>query len=117
MSTPDSEQPTQAGEVTSLGTLFWRLTWFILGPVILLALAYAIATRGGGWLTVLDIAFVLVAAAVIGARWMELRTGTATTATGEPATPSQVRRYSQVMALVAAGVWVASNVYGNHLAA
>ncbi len=116
MNAPHSD-PNTVPEVTTLGTLVYRLTWFILGPVALLGLTYAIATRGGGWLTAFDIAFVLVVGAVIGARWLELRSGTATTATGEPATPSHVRRYSQFLALLAAGVWIASNVYGNHVAA
>jgi hypothetical protein len=107
MQAPDSERPAEAREVSTLGPLFCRLTWFILGPVALLGLTYAIATRGGGWVTLLDLSFVLVGGLVIGARWMELRSGTATTATGEPATAAQVRRYSQVLALLAAGVWAA----------
>jgi|GEM_PF-7108197 len=48
-------------------------------------------------------------------RWVEFRSGTATTATGEPATVEHARRYTRVVVPTAACVWIAANVLGNHV--
>lgn len=116
MSAQGTPIPSPQPQIDSFSDLFLRLTWFLFGPLALLGLTLAIAVAGSGWVTWLDLAFVVVVGLTIASRWIELRKGKAMTGTGEPATRADVRRYSQVMTLVAAGVWVACNVYGNHLA-
>lgn len=112
-----SDPNPQTRPINTMTNLACRVTWFLLGPLALLAVAFAIVSNGSGWLTALDLAFLIVVALMIGAREAELRAGTAQTATGEPATAAQVHRYARVLLLIAAGVWVVTNVVGNHLIA
>jgi len=77
--------------------------------------AWRIVTTGSGWLTSWDVAFCVVVALMMAGRWVELRSGTATTITGEPATAAQCKRYDWVLLTVAGGLWIAANVVGNHV--
>jgi hypothetical protein len=92
-----------------------RLTWMMIGPIVLLFTIYAIVTNGGGWFTIGDAAYGAVVALMVGGRWMEQRSGAATTVTGDPATIEHSKRYVRILLPVAAGAWVAANVLGNHL--
>jgi len=92
-----------------------RLTWVMVGPVALLGLTYAIVSRGTGWLTGFDAAFAIVAGLMLLGRWVEQRSGTATTIKGQPATFEQLKRYVAILMAVAAGVWIVANLLGNHL--
>jgi hypothetical protein len=47
-------------------------------------------------------------------RWLEFRGGHAQTATGEPATRADLRRYLVTATVVGLLVWVAANVVANH---
>jgi hypothetical protein len=105
----------QSRPIGSMTLLACRVTWFLFGPIAMMALAYGIVSNGSGWLTTLDLAFLIVVAVMIGARQAELRAGTAQTATGEPATAAHVGRYTRMLLLFAAAVWVVTNVVGNHL--
>ncbi|MFH0980718.1 MAG: hypothetical protein V2A79_04175 [Planctomycetota bacterium] len=110
-----STEEKKAGEINSFTVLGGRLTWVILGPFALLLITAGIVTRGGGWFTGLDAAFGVVVGLMILGRWVEQRSGTATTLTGEPATVEQCKRYTAILLLVTAAVWVTANVLGNHL--
>jgi hypothetical protein len=101
--------------VDSFSVLMGRLMWFLIGPAALLFTAFAIVNRGTGWLTGLDLGFLVIVALMIGGRWLELSSGSATTATGQPATPAHFRRYVQVLVPLAVLVWIAANTLGNHL--
>jgi divalent metal cation (Fe/Co/Zn/Cd) transporter len=105
----------QPGEITSFVVLGARLTWVLLGPFALLGITYGIVTAGTGWLTGLDAGFGLVVGLMLLGRWLEQRSGTATTLTGAPATPEQLKRYVAVLLPAAAAVWVLANVVGNHV--
>ena len=102
-------------QVRSVGVLLCRVTWMLVGPAVLLLSTHAIITKGGGWLTTWDAVFVIAAALMILARWLEQRSGTAMTATGEPSTLEHFKRYARTLAPVGAGAWGAANVVGNHL--
>ena len=99
-------QPGSSGVV-----LLGRLMWFLLGPMLSLYILYAIVT-GEGWFTTWDAAFGVVVALMVGGRWVEQRSGSATTVTGEPATVEHFKRYVRVLLPLAAGAWVAANVLG-----
>ena len=73
------------GEVTSAVVLVSRMMWMMLGPMLLLVTTYAIVTSGS-WFTAWDAAFCGVVALMIAGRWVEQQSGSAVTATGEPAT-------------------------------
>ena len=94
-------QPGSSGVV-----LLGRLMWFLLGPLLLLFILYAIVTVEG-WFTTWDAAFGVVVALMVGGRWVEQRSGSATTATVE-----HFKRYVRVLLPLAAGAWVAANVLG-----
>ncbi len=112
---PDPAQPAPAPQVNSVGLLLARLMWMLGGPLLLLVLLYWTVSTGRGWLTLWDGMYWVVTAAMIACRWLEIRSGVALTATGEPATWVHFRRYAEVLLAVAAVAWVAANLVGNHL--
>lgn len=114
MNTSDPQAP-QSGEIRSFGILAARMVWAIFGPLVLVLLAYSIAAAGSGWLTSLDLAFAIVTAVMLAARWVEYRSGTATTLAGEAATPQHLRRYAIALVACTCGLWLAANLLGNHL--
>lgn len=109
-----SSEP-RPGEITSFKVLGARLTWILIGPLVLIGITYGVVTKGAGWLTGLDAAFVVVVGLMLLGRWVEQRSGTATTLTGEAATPAQLKRYMTTLTAVAAVVWVVANIVGNHV--
>ncbi|MFH1417304.1 MAG: hypothetical protein ABII12_03345 [Planctomycetota bacterium] len=94
--------------------LLGRLVWVILGPMFALLITCVIVNRAG-WFTPWDAALGIVVALMVGGRWVEQRSGSAMKATGEPATVEHYKRYVRVLLPLAAGVWVAANVLGNHI--
>lgn len=109
---PANHEP---GEVTSIAALGGRITWALIGPMALLGVAYGIVSGGAGWLTALDAVFAGVVGLMILGRWVDQRSGSGLTLTGEPATESQLRRYVTMLMAVACVVWVIANVAGNHV--
>jgi hypothetical protein len=94
---------------------FGRLFWMLLGPTLLLVLAFVIVGTGNGWLTGADFGYLGILAAVMVARWLEFRAGNPRTSVGEPATQKHLYRYLVGVAVVGLAVWVAANVLGNHV--
>ncbi len=112
---PESPSAKRPGEITSFTVLGARLTWVALGPLAFAALAAGIVYRGQGWFTGLDALFGVVVGLMILGRWVEQRSGVATTVTGEPATVAQCKRYVALLLLVAAATWIVANLLGNHV--
>ncbi len=113
----DSE-PSGEGKpapISGLGVLGARLTWTALGPLALVATLWGVASARKGWLTPLDAVFVVIVAVMILARWVEQRSGTATTMTGQPATPVQCKRYTVGLLVVAIVAWIAAKLLGSYL--
>lgn len=111
-STPDTPKP---GEIRSFTVLGARVTWILAGPLALLGITYGIVSSGTGWQTDLDVAFGIVLGLMLLGRWVEHRSGAATTLTGEPATPEQFRHFATLLPPLAAAVWVIANIVGNHV--
>jgi hypothetical protein len=63
------------------------------GPAIRLLPRSNIAGSGGSWFPPHDIAFHIVFAAAVFARWFDFRCGSRKACAGEPATPGNLRRY------------------------
>lgn len=112
----ESHNEVRAGEVRSGVALLGRLMWMVFGPMLLLLITYSIVTRVG-WFTPRDAAFGIVVALMVGGRWVEQQSRAAMTATGEPAGADHFKRYARVLLPLAAGVWIAANVLGNHILA
>lgn len=114
---PDPTVPSQPAPITSFWVLGARVTWLFFGPIVLLGVTYGIVSAGAGWLTGFDLAFAIVAALMLFGRWVDQRAGSATTATGEPATAADFRRYLAIAVPLIAAVWLAANFVGNHVLA
>ena len=110
---PDQEK--DVGEVSSATVLLGRLTWMMVGPVLLAYLTYSIITSGSGWLTPLDFAYAAIALLMLGGRWIEQRSGAAMTVMGNRSTNEHFARYVRILLPTAIGAWIAANVVGNHL--
>lgn len=95
-SSSESGREAHTGEVTSAVVLLSRMMWMMLGPMLLFLTTYAIVTSGS-WFTAWDAAFCGVVALMIAGRWVEQQSGSAMTATGEPATVRHFRRYVRVL--------------------
>lgn len=102
-------------EAGGAGNLLCRLIWMFAGPVTLAIVVYHTVAQGDVWFAMRDIVFAAAVALMIGARWVEMRSGKAQTATGEPATMAHFRRYITVLLPVVAIVWLAAKVVGHHL--
>ncbi len=112
----DEGTPAQAPmPVTSAWTVIERVIWMLVGPMALGVVCLNIASASTGWLTGLDAGYFVIVAVMIGCRWMELKSGHAMTAMGEPATWSDFNRYVVAMVPLAVVVWVTVNVVGNHI--
>lgn len=112
--TEQYNQP-QPGQISSLWVLGARVTWTVLGPFALFLLSAGIVSRGTGWATALDVRFGGVVGLLLFGRWVERRSGSATTLHGEPAALEQCKHYMIVLPLVAAALWAGANLLGNHI--
>jgi len=97
------------------GTLLCRLMWMFIGPLSLGIIIYQTIARRDGWFVFRDVVFAAALALMIGARWLEVRSGAGETATGEPATMEHFRRYAAVLLPVTVVLWVAAKIIGNHM--
>ncbi len=91
-----------------------RLFWMMVGPFSLAICAISIAERPDGWLGLTDWIYFAVLGGMLVGRWTEFRCSQPLTATGEPATVEQVRRYTMWLGVIGLGVWIAANLIGNH---
>jgi hypothetical protein len=95
---------------SSFVALFLRITWMILGPAVLFALAGLISQRRGA--SVLDLWFAGLVALVIIARLVDVARYQGTTGDGEPATLAHVRRYAIRLVAAAAAAWLLAHIVG-----
>ena len=108
---------TPVGEINSVAVLFGRVMWMMIGPIALCLIVYGIVSGGDGWFRPADAAYATVLVFMIGGRWIEQRSGVATTVTGQPATVQHFKRYLRALVPAAVGLWIAANVLGNHVLA
>jgi hypothetical protein len=100
---------------TSIGIMFARIFWMMVGPLLLVLLFFMIVRIGISWWTMADLAFFGVLVGVIVTRWLEFLAGNPQTAAGEPATPAHLQRFVIVTLSLGIGGWVIANILGNHL--
>jgi hypothetical protein len=113
----DPRNNQTAREISSLKVLGARLTRLFVGPLVLILIIWALASKARGWLSGLSAAFFVVLGVTILARWVEQRSGAATTMTGHPATTEQCKRYTLVLLVAAVIAWLAANLVGTYLIA
>ena len=115
---PGEPDPRREGDppvVSKMTPLAARMLWFFFGPMVLMITLWGILYQGSGWITVLDGVYVVAMLLMIGARWVEQRSGQATTAMGERATWADFRRYATLLVPLAAAAWITANAVGNHV--
>jgi len=102
------EQKATAGRtvVTSFVAVGAHLFWIFADPMVLGLLLISIALRRTADFSMADAAYFLVAAAVLACRWIDQRTGQATTGTGELATWAHFRQYAIRFPPLALGIWI-----------
>jgi hypothetical protein len=101
--------------IASFSVLLSRVAWCFGGPVALAFLTLKIAFSQDGWGSPSDVAFPLVLAATIAARWISFRNGDRLNTFGEVTTLNQLRRYSVVFLCAGVVVWIATNMLANHV--
>jgi hypothetical protein len=99
---------------TTASSLIARVYWMIAGPLVLFLFAMTIVSRGNGWLTTTDFAFLALVAGLVLARWYEFQKGSPKTSTGEAATSADLRKYALGASVVGIAVWIFANLLGNH---
>jgi hypothetical protein len=95
-------------------TPFWvvlsRVFWMLPGPLLFVLLLSKVVDSGGGWVTPLDAACLVVLGLLPLARWLEFRGGDPRTSTGEPATEAHLRKYVIVTLLVGLAAWMVAKL-------
>lgn len=104
---------TQHDGGPSFSVVVGRLFWMMIGPLLLVVLAYRVfQTAADGWLTPADLGFLGVLALLVVARCLEFRSDRPQKATGEPATSQDLRRYILGAVIVGLLGWIGANVIG-----
>jgi hypothetical protein len=92
-------------QTTSFRVAFSRLTWIILGPLAAIVSGIGLFMRGPGLWSAGDALFFAALTAMLLGRWAEFRSGEALSATGEPVTWPEVRRYLFGVVALGLAVW------------
>ena len=100
-----------APQSTSFRAMLARVTWIFFGPMLLVVAAGAIATKSKSLFSFADGAYFFVLGAMLVGRWAEFRDGEPRTATGEPATRQDLRRYALAVSCIGLLVWGGATLY------
>jgi hypothetical protein len=88
-----------------------RLYWFAIGPVLLVMTLLGILNGDRGQQLGFNAAYLLVLAGMPLSRWLDMRSGQAQTADGQPATWDHFRKYSIVAVIVGLSALAATNTW------
>jgi hypothetical protein len=106
--TQQSEQITEKHD--SILSLLLRFFWMLLGDVILLISAIFIF-QGKDWkFHTADVFFLGITAALILARYLDIKFYNGLTASGEPASMANFRKYAGVLLLFSAAIWILAHI-------
>ena len=87
-----------------------RIFWMMLGPLGLLMTAFKVYLSDR-W-SVADVAFWLIVALLIGARYVDIVRFKGQTMNGEPATRAQLKRYVLLVLVAGAALWAIARALG-----
>jgi len=102
---PADKQPVVVTTVTALVT---HVIWFFVGPIAILLMLWALLDTGSPTVSSYDLVFFGLVAMTVGCRWLEQRSGQATTVEGTPATWNDFRAYLIGFPIVALTAWLAT---------
>lgn len=92
--------------VTRFSVLATHVGWFLAGPIGMILALWGLLHSEHTGIGRLDLLFVSLAAMTLSCRWLEQRSGQATTSEGRPATEDDFRSYARVFPIVAAAAWL-----------
>lgn len=103
--TKQNDQPTE--KYDSIFSLMVRTFWILFGNVILLVSAAFIFQRKDWMFHTADIIFWVTVAALVLARYLDIKLYKGLTATGQPATMRHWRKYTVILLVCLTAVWAA----------
>ncbi len=109
--TKQNDQPVE--KYDSILSLFAKFFWTLLGNAILFFTAVSIFLHKGEMLHTADIVFWVTVAALIIVRYLDIKFFNGLTATGLPASMTHWRKYTVVLLICSAVIWVLSHII-NH---
>ncbi len=105
--TKQIDQPTE--KYDSVFSLFIRVFWALVGNVILVFTAIVILRHKGEAFHTADIVFWGTAAALVLARYIDIKLWGGTTTTSEPVSTAHWRKYAVLLLICSTAVWVISH--------
>jgi hypothetical protein len=93
-----------------LGGCLVRLYWMLFGNVALLLCAVAILLHRGGFLSVADIVYWVIAVTIGVVRFVDIRRFGGRTAAGQPASAAHWRRYLITLIVASSVIWGAAHL-------
>lgn len=112
---PKSNDRPAPQQYQSIFSIFAKAYWTLLGNSILFISAAFIVQHKGSALHTADLVFWANLAAMLGARYLDIKFWSGTTAAGRPATVRHWRRYAAVLLAVAAVAWVVLHIINMRL--
>lgn len=111
---PAADQPAKREELAQTGGgCLLRVFWMLLGNIILAMTAYNIAIlHDSGFAVTASIVIWVTVAAMLGARYLDIKRFRGQTASGEPATMTNWRRYAIALVGIWLVVWIVALVIG-----
>jgi len=106
------DQPPE--KYDSLFGLILRVFWMLFGNAILCVSAVYILHLKGVFFHTADVVFWVTAAALVLARYLDIKFYTSLTATGEPASMTHWRKYAVVLLICSTVIWVLAHII-NHI--
>ena len=110
--TKQNDQSTE--KYDSIFSLIVRVFWILFGNVILLVSAILIFQRKDWMFHTADVVFWGTVAALVLARYLDIKLYNGLTATGKPASMSHWRKYAVVLLICSVVIWVLLHII-NHL--
>jgi hypothetical protein len=105
--TKQNDQPAE--KYDSIFSLIVRVFWMLFGNVILFVSTVLIFQRKDWMFHTADVVFWGTVAALVLARYLDIKLYNGLTATGKPASMSHWRRYTAVLLICSAVIWVLSH--------
>jgi hypothetical protein len=87
----------------------------LIGPFLLLVMATAVISQGRGWATAADVGFFVVLGGIVLARVADFRGGDRRTATGQPASSHDLRRYVFIMVGLGLVGWILAKAMAHYV--
>jgi hypothetical protein len=106
--TKENNQPI--AKYDSIFSLLVRVFWMLLGNAIL-AISAIFITQGKDWkFQTADVVFWVIVAALLLARYLDIKFYSDSDSTGQPASMVNWRKYAAILLIISTAVWVLAHV-------